>query len=105
MSKFNAQNDFLLVEKIDYEEEQTTDSGIIFKTSQVLDSTFAEAKIISMGPGVPGADGKVSNLFDYSVGDVVLYNAQDRIGVHSAFDVIRRSDVVAVVNEQANETD
>lgn len=105
MSKFSAQNDYLLVEKIDYEEEQTTDSGIIFKTSQVLDSTFAEAKIISMGPGVPGVDGKVSNLFDYSMGDIVLYNAQDRIGVHADFDVIRRSDVVAVVNEQVNETD
>lgn len=105
MSKFNAQNDYLLVEKINYEEEQTTESGIIFKASQVLDSTFAEAKIISMGPGVPGADGKVSNLFDYSVGDIILYNAQDRIGVHSDFDVIRRSNVVAVINEQVNETD
>jgi len=99
-----AQGDFLLVEKIDYEEERTTDSGIIFKTSQVLDTTFAEAKIISMGPGVPGVDGKISNHIDYSVGDIILYNAADRIGVHSDFDVIRRSNIIAVVGK-SDETD
>lgn len=99
-----AQGDFLLVEKINYEEERTTDSGIIFKASQVLDTSFAEATIISMGPGIPGADGKISNHIDYSVGDVVLYNAADRIGVHSDFDVIRRYNVIAVVG-RSDETD
>lgn len=98
MTNFMAQADFLLVEKINYEEEQTTESGIIFKTSQVLDTTFAQAKIISMGPGVPGPDGKVCKLFDYSVGDTILYNAQDRIGVHNDFDVIRRHHIIALVD-------
>ncbi len=104
MSNYEAQGDFLLVEKMNYEEEQTTDSGIIFKTSQVLDTSFAEATIISMGPGIPGADGCVSKMFDYSVGDVILYNAQDRIGVHSDFDVIKREHVIALVNS-SDETD
>ena len=104
MTTFNAQNDYLLVEKVDYESEQQTESGIIFKRSQVLDTTFAEARIISMGPGIPGPDGKVSNMFDYSVGDIILYNVQERIGIHSQFDVIRRSSIVAVVNRE-DETD
>jgi len=98
MSNFIAQGDFLLVEKINYEEEQTTDSGIIFKRSQVLDTTFAQAEIISMGPGLPGPDGKVSNLFDYSVGDIILYNSADRIGIHNDFDVIRRHHIIALVS-------
>ena len=103
MTDFMAQGDYLLVEKIDYEEEQTTDSGIIFKASQVLDTTFAQAKIISMGPGLPGPDGKVCKLFDYSVGDTILYNAQDRIGIHADFDVIRRQHVIALMVD-ADET-
>jgi co-chaperonin GroES (HSP10) len=104
MSNFTAQGDYLLVEKIDYEEERTTDSGIIFKASQVLETSFAEATIISMGPGIPGPNGKISNHFDYSVGDVIFYNAADRIGVHNKFDVIRRHNVIAVVSN-SDETD
>ena len=59
MKKIVAEGDHIIVEKIDYEEEQTTESGIIFKQSQVLDSTFAEAKIISLGRGLPLMNGDV----------------------------------------------
>ena len=41
-----AEGDHIIVEKIDYEEEQTTESGIIFKQSQVLETSFVEAKRI-----------------------------------------------------------
>ena len=99
-----AQSDYLLVEKINYEEEQTTTSGIIYKRSQVLDATFIQAKIISMGPGIPGPDGVVSNMIDYSVGDIIMYDAGNRIGLHGEFDVIRRMHVIAMVLN-ADETD
>ena len=96
--KYNAQGDFLLVEKIDYDEEQTTDSGIIFKTSQVLSTSFAQAKVISMGNGEPGFDGAVAKV-DYKLGDIVLYDVTNRIGIHDQFDVLKREHIVAVVNE------
>ena len=101
MSKVLAQGDYIIVEKIDYEEEQTTDSGIIIKASQVLDSSFAEAKILSMGPGVPDALGQISPI-KYGVGDSVLYDARSRIGLHADFDIIKREHVVAVVYDETD---
>ncbi len=101
MSKILAQGDYLIVEKTDYDKEQTTDSGIIIKASQVLDSSFAEAKILSMGPGVPDALGQIAPI-KYEVGDSVLYDARSRIGLHADFDIIKREHVVAVVYDETN---
>ena len=99
MSKVLAQGNYLILEKVDYEKEETTDSGIIIKKSQVLDSSFAEAKILSMGQGVPDSDGHVAPI-NFTVGDSVLYDARSRIGTHAEFDVIRREDVVAVIYDE-----
>jgi len=101
MSKILAQGDYLIVEKTDYDKEQTTDSGIIIKASQVLDSSFAEAKILSMGPGVPDALGQIAPI-KYEVGDSVLYDARSRIGLHADFDIIKREHVVAVVYDETD---
>ena len=101
MSKVLAQGDYIIVEKIDYEKEQTTESGIIIKASQVLDSSFAEAKILSMGPGVPDALGQIAPI-KYEIGDSILYDARSRIGLHADFDVIKRENVIAVVYDETD---
>jgi len=101
MKNIKAEGDHLLLEKIDYNEEQTTESGLIIKRSQLLDSTFCEAKIISMGTGLPIPNGDIPEVC-YKEGDIVLYDARSRIGVHEDFDVIRREHVIAWV---CNETD
>ena len=95
--KVEAEGDHLIMEKIDYNEEQTTNSGIIIKRSQVLDSSFVEAKIVSMGQGLPSFNGEVPAV-KYSEGDTILYDARSRIGMHEDFDVIRREHVIAVVS-------
>ena len=102
MTKILAQGDFIFLEKIDYDKEEITDSGLYIKKSQVLDSTSIEANIISMGSGIPDANGDVQQV-DYEVGSTVLYDATSRIGVHADFDVIKREHVLAVVFE--DETD
>ena len=101
MSKVLAQGNYLILEKVDYEKEEITESGIIVKMSQVLDSSFAESKILSIGQGIPDSDGNVSPV-NYNVGDSVLYDARSRIGTHAEFDVIRREDVVAVVRDETD---
>jgi co-chaperonin GroES (HSP10) len=98
MTKVKAEGNYIIVEKIDYDKEETTESGLIIKKSQVLDSSFCEAEIISMGRGVPDATGNIPEV-DYTKGDTVLYDARSRIGLHSDFDVIKREDIVAVVIE------
>ena len=40
MKKFKAEGDHLILEKINYDEEQTTAGGIIYKPKDVLDSSF-----------------------------------------------------------------
>ena len=52
-----------------------------------------------MGQGLPISNGEIP-LVDYSVGDVILYDASSRIGVHADFDVIMRENVVAVVYDE-----
>jgi co-chaperonin GroES (HSP10) len=101
MSKVLAQGNYLILEKVDYEKEETTDSGIIIKRSQVLDSSFSESKILSMGQGIPDSGGNITSV-NYNVGDSVLYDARSRIGTHAEFDVIRREDVVAVVHDETD---
>ena len=96
--KLKPQGDFIIVEKIDYNEEQTTESGIIFKQSQVLDSTYATAKILSMGQGLPLINGEVPPV-DYTEGSIIFYDVRGRQGVTPDFDLIRREHVVAVVSE------
>tara|TARA_R100000742_G_C4220196_1_gene44172 strand:- start:114 stop:407 length:294 start_codon:yes stop_codon:yes gene_type:complete len=97
MSKFKAEGDHLILEKIDYDEEQVTEGGIIYKPKDVLDSSFSEAKIISMGRGLPISNGDIPTV-EYKEGDIVLYDARSRIGMHKEFDVIRREHVIAVVS-------
>ena len=97
MSKYNPQGDVIMVEKIDYNEEVTTGSGIIYKRSQTLSSNFAEAKIIAMGSGLPLMNGDIPSV-DYSVGDTIVFDVRGRVGIHDDFDVIKRNDVIAVVN-------
>ena len=84
MSKVLAQGDFIIVEQ-----------------SQILDSSFAEAKILSLGPGVPDALGQIAPI-KYEIGDSVLYDARSRIGLHNDFDVIKRESVIAVVYDETN---
>ena len=93
--KYMAQGDFLFLEKINYEEEVTTTAGIIYKQSATLSSNYAEAKIISHGPGLPLMTGELLPP-DWEVGDTVLYDVRGRIGMHDDFDVIRGEHVVAV---------
>jgi len=102
MTKILAQGDFLILEKIDYEKEEVTESGLIIKKSQVLDSTSAEAKIVSMGSGTPDESGNIPKV-GYGVGSTILYDASSRIGIHADFDIIKREHVLAVVLE--DETD
>jgi co-chaperonin GroES (HSP10) len=102
MTKILAQGDFIFLEKIDYEKEELTESGLYIKKSQILDSTSIEAKIVSMGDGTPDASGNIQPV-NYETGSIVLYDATSRIGVHADFDVIRREHVLAVVFE--DETD
>jgi len=99
MKKIIAEGDHIIIEKVDYEEEQVSEGGIIFKQSQVLDSSFVEAKIISLGQGLPLLDGTVPPV-DYEEGDTILYDARSRIGMHKDFDVIRREHIIAVVNNE-----
>ena len=99
MKNMTAEGDHILVEKIDYEEEQTTESGIIFKQSQILDTSFVEAKVISLGRGLPLMDGTVPPI-DYEEGSIVFYDARSRIGMHKEFDVIRREHIIAVVEDE-----
>jgi co-chaperonin GroES (HSP10) len=94
-----AEGDYIIVEKVDYEEEQVSEGGIIFKQSQILDSSFVESKILSLGRGLPLMDGTVPPV-DYSEGDTILYDARSRIGMHKDFDVIRREHIVAVIQDE-----
>jgi len=91
-----AEGDHLILEKVNYNEEQTTTSGIIIKRSQILDSSFVESKIVSMGQGLPSFNGEVPEV-KYGEGDTILYDARSRMGMHEDFDVIRREHVVAVI--------
>jgi len=91
------QGDYILIEKIDYKKEQTTDSGIIITKSQMLDSNFEEATIIGMGDGLPLLTGDIPEV-DYKTGDIILYDVRGRQGNCPAdFDIIRREHVIAVV--------
>ena len=99
MKKIIAEGDHIIVEKFDYEEEQVSEGGIIFKQSQVLSNSFVEAKIVSLGAGLPLLDGTVPPV-DYEEGDTILYDARSRIGMHEDFDVIRREHVIAVVHDE-----
>jgi co-chaperonin GroES (HSP10) len=102
MTKILAQGDYIILEKVDYEKEEITDSGLIIKKSQILDSSSVEAKIVSMGNGTPDASGNIPSV-NYEVGNTILYDASSRIGVHANFDIIKREHVLAVVFE--NETE
>ena len=103
MTQILAQGDYLILEKVDYDKEEVTESGLIIKKSQVLDSTSAEAKIVSMGHGTPDVNGNIPSV-NYEVGSTVLYDASSRIGIHADFDIIKREHVLAVVFEE-DETD
>ena len=85
----------MFLEKINYEEEVTTAAGIIYKQSATLSSNYAEAKVISHGPGLPLMTGELLSP-KWKVGDIVLYDVRGRIGLHDDFDVIRSEHVVAI---------
>jgi|TARA_R110002072_G_scaffold53211_1_gene140727 co-chaperonin GroES (HSP10) len=104
MNKLNAENltpqgDFIIVEKIDYDKEEKTDSGIIIKQSQILDSVFLQAKVLAMGPGLPIPNGNIPEV-GYQVDDIILYDVRGRQGAQPDFDIIRREHVVAVVTDE-----
>ena len=99
MTQILAQGDYLILEKVDYDKEEVTESGLIIKKSQVLDSTSVEAKIVSMGNGIPDNDGNITPV-NYEVGSTVLYDATSRIGIHADFDIIKREHVLAVVFDE-----
>ncbi len=101
MKKLKAEGDHLILEKVDYDKEEKTSGGIIIKKSQVLDGSFVEAKIISMGKGLPISNGDIPEV-EYNEGDVVLYDARSRIGIHAECDIIRREHVIAVVDNETN---
>ena len=76
MTKILAQGDYLILEKVDYEKEEVTESGLIIKKSQILDSTSAEAKIVSMGNGTLDANGNIPPV-NYEIGSTVLYDVSN----------------------------
>jgi len=101
MKKLKAEGDHLILEKVDYEKEEQTASGLYIKKSQVLDGSYAESKIISMGRGLPISNGDIPEV-EYKEGDVVLYDARSRIGIHADYDIIRREHVIAVVYDETD---
>ena len=101
MKKLIAEGDHLILEKIDYEEEKVSEGGIIYKVKDSLDGSFCEARIISMGCGLPISNGDIPEV-SYKEGDVILYDARSRMGIHKEYDIIRREHVVAVVNSETN---
>ena len=96
MKQMIAEGDHLILEKIDYEEEKVSQGGLIYKVKDSIDGSFCEAKIISMGCGLPISNGDIP-IVAYEEGDIVLYDARSRVGIHNDFDIIRREHVVAVV--------
>ena len=71
MKNLQPQGDYIIIEKIDYKKEQTTDSGIIITKSQMLDSNFEEAKVLAMGAGLPLPNGDIPKV-DYHIDPKVL---------------------------------
>ena len=98
VEKLKPQGDYIIVEKMDYDKEETTESGIIIKQSQLLDSTYATAKILALGPGLPIPNGSIPEV-GYSEGSIIFYDVRGRQGTTPDFDLIRREHVVAVVEE------
>jgi len=96
MNKMTAEGDHLILEKIDYEEEKVSTGGIIYKMKDSIEGSFCEAKIISMGHGLPISNGDIPEV-SYEEGDVIVYDARSRIGIHKEYDIIRREHVIAVV--------
>jgi len=96
MNKMTAEGDHLILEKIDYEEEKVSAGGIIYKMKDSIEGSFCEAKIISMGHGLPISNGDIPEV-SYEEGDVIVYDARSRIGIHKEYDIIRREHVIAVV--------
>ena len=101
MKKLIAEGDHLILEKVDYEKEEKTASGLYIKKSPVLDGSYAESKIISMGRGLPISNGDIPEV-EYKEGDTVLYDARSRIGIHADYDIIRREHVIAVVRDETD---
>ncbi len=101
MNRLKAEGDHLILEKVDYDKEEKTSGGIIIKKSQVLDGSFVEAKIISMGKGLPISNGNIPEV-EYGQGDIILYDARSRIGLHAEYDIIRREHVIAVIDNETN---
>jgi co-chaperonin GroES (HSP10) len=96
--KLSPQGDYIIIEKMDYNKEETTESGIIIKQSQLLDSIFLTAKILSLGPGLPLPTGDIPEV-GYEEGSIIMYDVRGRQGDIPNFDLIRREHVVAVVEE------
>ena len=96
MNKMTAEGNHLILEKTDYEEEKVSTGGIIYKMKDSVDGSFCEAKIISMGQGYPNSNGDIPEV-SYEEGDIILYDARSRMGMHKNFDIIQREHVVAVV--------
>ena len=101
MKKLIAEGDHLILEKVDYDKEEQTASGLYIKKSQVLDGSYVEAKIISMGRGLPISNGDIPEV-EYKEGDTILYDARSRIGLHADYDIIRRELVIAVIHDETN---
>tara|TARA_R100001082_G_scaffold109370_1_gene86411 strand:- start:3624 stop:3932 length:309 start_codon:yes stop_codon:yes gene_type:complete len=102
MTEYRPQGSWLFLEKVDYEEEITTESGIVYKAKQVLDTVYVEATILAMGPGLPLPSGEIPTP-EYSVGDKVLYDVRSRKGTYKEYDMIRMEDVVSIVDEDEAE--
>jgi len=98
MSEYKPQGDWIFVEKVDYEKEQTTEAGVIFKTKSVLDTMYVEATIVAMGPGLPIPNGDVPEV-DYSVGSKILYDVRSRTGTYKDYDIIRREHIISAIEE------
>ena len=96
MTNYKPQGDWIFLEKMDYQKEQTTDAGVIFTAAAVLDTVYIEARILEMGPGLPLPTGDVPEV-DYKVGDKILYDARSRKDIYKEYDMIHRSDIIAIV--------
>jgi len=99
MTNYKPQGDWIFLEKMDYQKEQTTEAGVIFTAAAVLDTVYIEAKILKMGPGLPLPNGEIPPV-DYKAGDKILYDARSRRDIYKDFDMIHREHVIAVVEDE-----
>ena len=98
MSKIQPVNDYILIEPEKAEEK--TASGIFIPDTADKEKP-QKAKVVAVGPGKLGKDGKREEL-SVKAGDVILYSkygpTEVKLGKDEYF-FIQESDVIAIIKE------